>query len=236
MPDQPIRVLLVDDDCEYAGALSAYLTLHGCEVATLADPAELCAALALHRPDILLLDQFMGSVSGTDVLRRLRSETDLPCIIVTGRSETTERILHLELGADDEVDKSLPPRELLARLRAVLRRARPSERVAAEPGRGGWRFLPDRRELRAPDGTLCHLTTAEFEALRILHDHLGEAVSRAALCREVFGRAQRPGDRAVDTVIRKLRRKIQPPGGPECIKTVRPVGYVFVGFADRQPA
>jgi DNA-binding response OmpR family regulator len=238
MTEEPIRVLLLDDDPDYCQALAAYLGAHGCEVRSVHDPAALVEALRGMSPDILLLDQYLGPVTGTDVLRRLRIENDLPCIIVSGRSDPTERIVNLELGADDEIDKALPPRELLARLRTVLRRARPRADPHPPAGapRSGWILCPARRELHRPDGSLCHLTTAEFDALSLLHAAKGRVVSRAALCRQVFGRALRPGDRAVDTVIRKLRRKIQPGDGPDCIKTVRPTGYAFVGFADEPAA
>ncbi len=230
-PTSP-RILLLDDDGAYAGQLAAYLEAHGCIVRAALTVAEFDRELGGFRPDLVLLDQRLGEITGTEVLRGLRARTRVPCIVVTGLSDTTDRIVNLELGADDEIEKSAPPRELLARIRAVLRRhgehAAPGAEDTVGWG-GGWVLSLARRELRQPDGTPCPLTTAEFEMLRLLVESAGVPVSRATLCERVFGRRHEPSDRAVDTVVRKLRYKILDRGGDPAIRTVRPVGYVFVG-------
>lgn len=237
MTDETPSILILDDDREYCDAMGTYLESNGCRVVTIQEPNALDSALLEVNPDLLLLDQRLGSTTGTNVLLRIREMTSLPCIIVTGRSDAVDRIVNLEVGADDEVEKIIPPREMLARIRSVLRRSRAAAIVAplAPMRLTGWNFSAQRRELRRPDGSLCPLTTAEFEALHALHEAMGCAVSRSALSERVFRRPYDANDRAVDTVIRKLRRKIDEPDEPRVIKTVRPVGYMFAGFLDEAP-
>jgi DNA-binding response OmpR family regulator len=202
------------------------------------DAAAFEETLAATHPDIVLIDKYLSNTTGTMVLRRLRGRSSIPCIIITGRSDQMDRIVNLELGADDEFDKALAPRELLARIRSVLRRARGAQPApngekgtpAPEEQAGRWRLAVIRRELVRPDGSICHLTTAEFETLRILVEAGGRPVTRAELCERVFRRPQAPTDRAVDTIVRKIREKIRLGGGPAVIKSVRNIGYTFVGF------
>lgn len=229
----PPRILVVDDDLSFAQLLGDYLGLHGCTVQAAQDEPQLQTAVASFAPDLVLLDQRLGHVSGTDVLRGLRAVSDVPCIIVTGASETMDRIVNLEIGADDEMEKTITPREMLARIRSVLRRRRREGEVAtpAESERASWSLDAERRVLRRPDGAVCSLTNAEFETLHMLHLAKGNPVSRAELCRQVFGRPFRVGDRAVDTIVKNLRRKIEPEAGDfVSIQAVRTFGYIFVGF------
>jgi len=226
------RILVVDDEAEFAQLLADYLGLHGCTVQMARDEAGLQAAVRTFDPDLVLLDQRLGHVSGTDVLRGLRAVSDVPCIIVTGNSETMDRIVNLEIGADDEMEKTVTPREMLARIRSVLRRRRrEQEAPAADAPRVGWQLDTERRVLRQPGGGVCPLTNAEFETLNMLHAAKGQPVSRAELCQQVFGRPFRVGDRAVDTIVKNLRRKIEPKASDfVTIQAVRTFGYVFVGF------
>ncbi len=232
--EAPSRILLFDDDPAYCGEMSRYLQAHGFSVTTVLNAADFADRLAAETPDLILLDQLLGDTTGTDVLRGLRARTDTPCIIVTGAPDPLDRVVNLELGADDDVDKSAPSRELLARIRAVLRRARPAPPPPAPPPspapRERWVLHTDRRELRGHDGAVCLLTAAEFAALRMLHDRRGRLVGRPELMGAAFGRPWKPEDRAVDTVVRKLRLKIDPLGGDGGIKAARGNGYVFVGF------
>lgn len=232
------RILLFDDDPGYCAELSHYLAAYGFLVTTVGNAAEFADRLATEEPDMILLDQRLGDTTGTDVLRSLRAQSDTPCIIVTGAPDPLDRVVNLELGADDEVDKSVRPRELLARIRAVLRRSRstvpapqPAPSSAPSPApRERWTLNPERRELRGHDGASCLLTAAEFTALRMLNERRGRPVGRPELMGAVFGRIWKPEDRAIDTVVRKLRLKIDPLGGDGGIKAVRGNGYVFVGF------
>jgi len=232
------RILLFDDDPAYCAEMSRYLESYGFAVTTVLNAADFADRLAAGMPDLILLDQRLGDRTGTDVLRGLRAQTDTPCIIVTGEPDPLDRVVNLELGADDEVDKSVWPRELLARIRAVLRRARPAppSPPPTPPPRERWTLHPDRRELRGHDGAVCLLTAAEFMALRILNERRGRPVGRPELMAAAFDRLWKPEDRAIDTVIRKLRLKIDPLGGDGGIKAVRGNGYVFVGFPQMQTA
>ncbi len=232
---QRTRLLLVDDDAVFASQLSAYLVQHGFSTRCLTEVSAFAEVLASYAPALVILDQRLGDVTGTEVLKYLRERSDVPCIILTGCSDPFDRIVNLEVGADDEVQKSVAPREVLARIRSVLRRA--SGKVLSESARPpikrehGWRLDKGRRAVFAADGQPCALTTAEYETLVLLHDNKSSPVSRDFISRHVFRRPWREGDRAVDTVIKKLRRKIEPkPDEPESIKTVRQLGYVFVDF------
>lgn len=226
--DKSTKILVLDDDPGYCDAIATYLNGQGCYARAINRHIDLEAALQDFSPDLLLLDQRLGDTTGTQLLRAMRGQTNLPCIVVSGTSDAVDRVVNLEIGADDEIDKSISPRELLARIRAVLRRR---STISDEPSTGsGWQFLIDRRILLRPDGSECYLTTAEFETLRMLFEARGSAVSRAALCQRVFRRSHVPEDRAVDTVIKKLRTKIDQPGKSSFIRSVRPTGYVFTNF------
>lgn len=236
MTEMP-RILLIDDDARYSAELAAFLQVHGCRFRSIADPRQIQSVFVAFTPDLVLLDQRLGLTTGTEVLRELRTWSNVPCIVVTGMADPMDRVVNLEVGADDEVDKSVPPRELLARIRAVLRRNARGSAPAQHPAEAavpmrGWVLASQLRELRRPDGTLCHLTSAEFETLHLLFMAGGKPVRRSAICERVFGRPFRAGDRSVDTVVAKLRRKLEPDGSTRAIKTVRPFGYVFTGFPE----
>jgi DNA-binding response OmpR family regulator len=226
-------ILLVDDEPAFAEELSSFLEVHGLRCAAVTDPGRVLPLLREVNPDLLLLDQRLGAVTGMDVLRQVRAESDVACVILTGLQDPIDRILGLELGADDYIHKTAMPREILARLRAVLRRVRPPPAVARPgDGSGTWDFRVGERELIRPDGTRCHLTSAEFALLRCLVEQRGEAMTREALTEQVFCRPYRTGDRAIDGLVVRLRRKIEPdPDAPMVIKSVRQQGYVFAGFA-----
>jgi DNA-binding response OmpR family regulator len=231
MTPPPSRILIVNDDPGFVQLLGDYLRLHGYQVQAARDELQLRSAVDNFAPDLVLLDQRLGHVSGTDVLRGLRVVSDVPCIIVAGVSETMDRIVNLEIGADDEMEKTVAPREMLARIRSVLRRRRREGNPSAEPARPNWHLDIERRTLRRPGGEICPLTNAEFETLRMLHAANGNPVGRAELCRHVFRRPFRVGDRAVDTIVKNLRHKIEPEASEfVSIQAVRAFGYVFVDF------
>lgn len=228
------RIVLLDDDEEFCRSLAGFLEAHECEVHPVHRVEELEEVMRREKPDLLLLDQCLGESTGTEVLYRLRRSSAVPCIIVTGLSNPRDRILNLEIGADDQVEKSASPRELLARIRAVSRRA---ERMLGPAGvrpSGRWHLDLNRRELRRPNGAVCHLTSSEYELLRLLWEARRQPVAREMLMQAVFARPFTPADRAVDTLVLKLRAKIDAPGQPTTIKSIRGVGYTFVGFPDEQ--
>lgn len=232
-------VLIIDDNQSFGDEMARYLQLSGYNAVAISSVADLEVRLVEIRPDLLIIDQWLGDTTGTEVLKRIRHLSTRPCIMVTGKSDPTDIIVNLELGADDHIDKSANAREILARIKAVMRRARP-EVLGGEPAAASrpaaigaeWKLCALRRELFRPDGTPCRLTSAEYETLRLLHDAAGQPISRARICEVVFHRAYQLSDRAPDTIVKKLRRKIQPDGESTVIKSVRPMGYVFAGFPD----
>jgi DNA-binding response OmpR family regulator len=245
MPDVDIpaapRILLLDDDPGYCAQIAAYLEANGCTVRATGSATEFDRAFGDFSPDLVLLDQRLGETTGTEVLLRLRTRASTPCIVVTGQPDTTDRIVNLEVGADDEVEKTVTSRELLARIRAVLRRqgrggpeavSGTTDVEAADlfaPIGGGWSLSANRRELQKPDGGLVALTVAEFQVLKALRDAKGRVVPRAELCRNSNHRLGPPGLRSVDVLIHQLRRKFGADGAT-VIKVVRSVGYAFIGW------
>ena len=225
-------VILVDDDPDFAEELTLFLEDHDLRCLAVTDPARLIPMMKDVSPDLLVLDQRLGSVTGLELLREVRGFSSVPCIILTGMQDPIDRILGLELGADDYIHKTAIPREILARIRAVLRRSRPVTETAptVRPTRG-WNFQPGERELYRPDGSRCRLTSAEFTLLQSLIDARGEVVSREALTQRLFDRPYRAGDRGIDGLVVRLRRKVEPdPDNPRVIKSARQQGYVFAGF------
>jgi len=227
-------VLLIDDDPVFNEELSLFLEGHGLICHSVTVPTDVLTLLDELAPDLLLLDQRLGTVNGMDVLRSVRERSDVPCVMLTGVTDPVDRILGLELGADDYVNKSALPREVLARIRAVLRRARPPDQAAAPAASGAaaWELRTSERELYRPTGERCHLTSAEFNLLHALVTASGEPRGREALTQQVFDRAWRPGDRAIDSLVVRLRRKLEPdPEQPVVIISARQQGYLFAGFA-----
>jgi two-component system OmpR family response regulator len=236
------HLLVVDDDREIRDLLTRFLRQHGFRVTAAADGRRMHEALADGRFDLVVLDLMLPGEDGLSLCRRLRAESDLPVIMLTAMGEETDRIVGLELGADDYLAKPFNPRELLARIRAVLRRPR----GAAGPGTGaageeagavlafdGWRLDVGRRELRRADGTLVTLTAGEFDLLLALAERPGRVLSRDQLLDLTRGREAQPFDRSVDVQLSRLRRKIEDdPREPRLIKTVRGGGYVFAARLD----
>ena len=227
------HLAIIDDDPAFGSQLARYLNRHGLQVEVHPDSASFFTALRAGLPSLVLLDQVLGAESGLSVLHRLRMIShSVPCIILTGLGDEVDRVVGLESGADDYISKAVMPREILARIRAVMRRsgasgAPPPQEAPVER----WRFCPSLRTLTRPDGGLVTLTTAEFELLRALHAAQGKPLSREELSASVLGRPYRPEDRSIDNLVAKLRRKIEPdPMNPGVIKSVRPLGYVFTAF------
>jgi DNA-binding response OmpR family regulator len=222
-------ILLADDERELTDEMAAYLARYGLRTVVANTFQAALALLETHRPDAVILDQRLGPVDTLPHLPELRARTDAPILIVTGNREETDRVLGLELGADDFLVKPVSGRELVARLRARIRR--PAARLAAPAVRHDrWRLQVPERRLVRPDGSVVDLTTAEFDLLATLAGTPGEVQTRDALTATVFRRAWRPGDRAVDNAVLHLRQKLEPELGERCIVTVRQVGYVFIGF------
>lgn len=234
-------LLLVDDDPDIREEMKSYLSANGMIVAEAADAKSALALFSENTFDLVVLDLLLGRDNGFDILREIRQTHSTPCIMVTGQGEATDKVVGLELGADDYVVKPVNLRELLARIRALLRRSggpggsggRKGGASADNPDEAGtrWKFDPHRRRLSTPDGALVPLTTAECDLLIELVAHEGNPQTREELCRRVFNRQWQPYDRSLDSIVVKLRRKLEPnPDHPMVIKTIRGKGYLFTGF------
>jgi DNA-binding response OmpR family regulator len=222
------RIAVVDDEQAIAEGVAAYLRREGHEVDT---AGTVPAAIGLGRagPDLMVLDLMLVGGSGFDVLRTLREEgRRIPVIILSARGDVIDRVAGLELGADDYVTKPFEPRELVARVGAVLRRSLPPPAEAALPAPRRFHDLEvddATREVRR--GTiLLHLTRTEFDLLVALLEHPGHVLSRGQLAGRIFGGLYEESDRTIDSHVRNLRRKLGPrPDGGEYVETIRGVGY-----------
>jgi DNA-binding response OmpR family regulator len=221
------RILIVDDEPEIVRGLEDNLRFEGYQTATAMDGREALVVAAREAPDLILLDIMMPGLSGWDVCRELRGKgIDVPIIMLTARGEEGDRIRGLELGADDYITKPFSLRELLARVRAVLRRPGP-RRKAEELSFGDARVRPRGRQAFV-GGREIALTRKEFELLVYLLEHRGEVVTRERLLDEVWGYERFPTTRTVDTHILRLRRKFEAdPDRPAFILTVHGQGYRF---------
>jgi DNA-binding response OmpR family regulator len=218
------RVLLIDDDSRMYELLAQYLGQNGITVTHAPDGGRGLAALEASTYDAVLLDVMMPGLDGLEVCRRIRARSTLPIIMLTARGDETDRVVGLELGADDYLAKPFSPRELLARLRAVLRRAQPAV-VAEKLESSGVSIDVSAREVRA-GGRLVELTGLEFDLLVALVRRAGRVIPRDALLGEAGRSDTVVGERTVDVHISHLRQKLGDEGN-RLIKTVRGVGYLF---------
>lgn len=227
------HILVVDDDQRIRSMLASFLRDHGLRVSQAGDGRQMFTVLEAARIDTVVLDVMMPGEDGISLCRRLRSESTVPIILLTAVSGETDRIVGLEVGADDYVTKPFNPRELLARIRAVLRRvamlsAGPRESRQAIYRFNGWRLDPTRRTLHSPGGALTDLTSGEFDLLAAFAEHPQRVLTRDQLLDLARGRSAAGFDRSIDVQISRLRRKIEDnPQDPSLIKTVRNEGYYF---------
>jgi two-component system phosphate regulon response regulator OmpR len=222
------RVLLVDDDDRLAAMLATYLGGHGYVVERRADGASGLAAAHKSAYDAVILDVMLPDTDGFDVCRKLRASSSVPVLMLTARGEDTDRIVGLEIGADDYLPKPFNPRELVARLGAVLRRARPATRSSILTF-GRLEIDADQRVVRR-DGEVRPLTAHQFEILRVLAENPGRVWSRSALMERVRGEELEAFDRSIDVHVSRIRAAIEDdPANPTRILTIRGAGYVFTG-------
>ena len=221
-----LKVLVVDDEMKIARLVRDYLTEAGFDVALASTGPAAVAAVRSDRPDLVVLDLGLPGMDGYDVTRNIRGQSTIPIIMLTARSEETDRIVGLELGADDYVVKPFSPRELVARVKAVLRRS--GGEVASETirVRDVVIDLPHRSVER--DGSRIELTASEFELLRVLASSPGRVFTRGQLLDSIRGVSFESYERAIDAHIKNLRRKLEPdPRRPRYVLTVYGVGYKF---------
>lgn len=232
------HILIVDDDAEIRGLLSEYLQKQGYRATAVADGKGLRAAVGTSHPDVIILDLMLPGEDGLALCRDLRARSDVPIIMLTARGDETDRIVGLELGADDYVAKPFSPRELLARIKSVLRRARslPENLKPQEVACyrfAGWTLDVATRNLTAPDRIVIPLSGTEFRLLRIFLDHPNRVLTRDQLIDLMLSRDAAPFDRAIDVQVSRLRHRLREDAKePAIIKTVRSQGYVFAAHVD----
>jgi two-component system OmpR family response regulator len=225
------HILIVDDDAETRSLLQEYLQRQGYRVTSAADGKALRGALVTGRPDLIVLDLMLPGEDGLQLCRDLRTRSNLPVIMLTARGEETDRIVGLEMGADDYLAKPFNPRELLARIKSVLRRARAlPENLEPEAVFRfvGWTLDAASRNLTAPDGVVVPLSGTEFKLLRVFLAHPNRVLSRDQLIELMISRDAGPFDRAIDVQVSRLRQRLRDDARePRIIKTVRGEGYVL---------
>jgi two-component system, OmpR family, response regulator len=228
------HLLIIDDDREIRQLLAKFLGEHGYRISQAADVKSAQKILGNARLDLIILDLMLPGEDGLSLFRNLRAQkNNTPVMMLTAMADETDRIIGLELGADDYVTKPFNPREVLARIRAILRRVVTGGAPATHTEIGeyqfdGWRMLVHRRELRSPDGIGVPLSAGEFDLLLAFVRHPQRVLSRDQLLDLARGRAAGLFDRSIDIQVSRLRRKIEPdPEEPSIIRTVRNGGYVF---------
>ncbi len=235
------HVLVVDDDAEIRSLLGDYLRKNGYRASVAADGKAMWAALARGKVDLIVLDLMMPGEDGLTLCRRLRAESDTPVIMLTARGEETDRIVGLEMGADDYLAKPFNPRELLARIKSVLRRFRSLPRsLRADDARviafAGWRLDVVARHLVSPEGVVSSLSGAEHRLLKTFLSHPNHVLSRDQLMVLSKGREADPSDRSIDIQVSRLRHRLgDDPSNPQIIKTVRGEGYVLAATVELDP-
>ncbi|CAM5765350.1 response regulator [Bosea minatitlanensis] len=233
------HILIVEDDHEISALVSRYLSQNDLRSAIARDGAEMDRALQANRFDLIVLDLNLPGEDGLSICRRLRASHSVPIIMLTARSEDVDRIIGLEMGADDYLGKPFNPRELLARIRAVLRRRQGGRTEPDEhPGSfvfQGWTLNAGSRQLTNPDNVRVAVTGAEFDLLRVFCERPGRVLSRDILLDLTQGRTAAPFERSIDILISRLRQKIEKePRDPELIRTIRSGGYLFTPAVERR--
>jgi two-component system OmpR family response regulator len=231
-PNPSAHVLLVEDDAEICRMLADVLKESGFAATAVASAVEMDATLRDESVDLVVLDIMLPGEGGLSICKRLRAASGIPIIMLTALKEDVDRIVGLEIGADDYMTKPFNPRELIARIRALLRRANgdPNLRaVRTQPlSFAGWRINPTARELQNPDGVGVALTSAEFDVLVAFCRNPGKILSREQLLELTHGGLAGPIERSIDVHVSRIRQKIEPdPRDPSIIKTVRLGGYIF---------
>ncbi len=238
MENQPEQLLVVDDDASLRDLLARYLSQEGFQVTAVPDGAAMEAYLARETADLVILDLMLPGEDGLSLARKLRAQGDLPIIILSARGDDVDRIVGLEVGADDYLAKPFNPRELLARIRAVLRRRRSVPEDAAKPtSEQSYTFGPFRLDITAQrltqDGEDVGLTSGEFTLLRIFVERPNRVLSRDTLIDLIKGYERTPFDRSIDVRVARLRSKIEEDSkDPQYIRTVWGEGYLFVPQGD----
>lgn len=233
------RLLIVDDDMEVLSLLKKFFVQHAYEVDVAPDGVAMWAAIAQQRPDTIILDVMLPGEGGLSLCQKIRAQMGIPIIMLTAMAELSDRIVGLELGADDYLTKPFAPRELLARVRALQRRAGEQPSPASERPRpviafAGWHLDITCRELRSPEQVMIPLSAGEFDLLVVFLDHPQRILTREQLIDLTHGEGHDAFDRSIDVQVSRLRRKIEPDSKrPDLIRTVRNGGYMFTAKVSR---
>lgn len=233
-------ILVVDDDPKLRKLLSTCFREEGYETIEADDAASTLRVVQRHHPDLVTLDLRLGDDDGLDIARKIKQISSVPIVMVSGKDDVLDRVIGLEIGADDYISKPFHIREVVARIKAVLRRsanenpANDSRVASHSDGRpiqfNGWKVVPDQFEVTCPDGSDCAMTTAEFNLLMVFLTHPKRILSREQLMELLGGASYAPLDRTIDNQVARLRKKIEDdPTDPKFIKTVRGIGYSFTG-------
>ena len=235
----PVHVLAIDDDPSVRQMIADYLTDNDIQVTALGSGKDIGDVMARHTIDLLILDLKLPGEDGMQIARSLRAESDVPIIMLTGRKDEADRVMGLELGADDYLTKPFSPRELLARIRALLRRSRARETVADGLSRirayrfAGWELNVRLRRLKSPQGQTIPTTNSEFNLLVAFLAAPQRVLSREQLLERSRLHDDEVYDRSVDVQVGRLRRKIEPKGArTQLIRTERGAGYVFTAVVE----
>lgn len=237
LPATP-HILVVEDDREISALVARYLRANDCRVTLAGDGREMDKRLADSRVDLVVLDLMLPGEDGLSLCRRIRQTSAVPVLMLTAKAEEIDRIIGLEIGADDYLGKPFNPRELLARIRAILRRGSAAETTDDEGVRRlsflGWTLDVSLRQLLSPEEARVAITGAEFDLLHALCLRPGRVLSRDQLLDLTQGRAAGPFERSIDVLISRIRQKIEgDPRNPEIIRTIRSGGYLFTPEVNR---
>jgi two-component system, OmpR family, response regulator len=226
-----VSILIVDDDAQIRQLLREYLTGFGMSVEAVADGIAMNEALGTGNFDLIILDLMLPGEDGLTLCRNLRTKSNIPILMLTARGEAMDRVVGLEIGADDYIVKPFEPRELVARINTILRRSRGDREIANKPKQAafmGWHLNYILRHLVSPDELVIPLSNAEFRLLAVLVEHPNRVLSRDFLLDEARGRNMDMFDRSIDILISRVRQKLNDdPRTPTLIKTVRGEGYIF---------
>jgi two-component system OmpR family response regulator len=235
------HILVVDDDAEIRSLLGDYLRKNGYRATAVADGKAMWTVLSRSKVDLVVLDLMLPGEDGLSLCRKLRAESDTPVVMLTARGDETDRIVGLEMGADDYLPKPFSPRELLARVKSVLRRTRSMPaNLRADDARAlrfaGWTLDVVARNLVSAQGVVVSLSGAEFQLLRIFLSHPNHVLTRDQLMVLSKGHEAEPSDRSIDLQVSRLRHRLgDDPAEPRIIKTVRGYGYVLAVPVEMEP-
>ena len=223
------KILVIDDDKELTSLLEEFFTNFNYTVKCCHSPDEALVHLKTNNPDLIVLDIMLPGMDGLQLLRKIRENSIIPIIMLTARGEVTDRIVGLELGADDYMPKPFEPRELLARVQSIFRRSQSPVAMLDIIEFEGLKVNKLRQEVEL-EGELIHLSTTEFEALLLFVEHPGEVLDREFLVENIRGITWQTYDRSVDVLVSRLRNKLgETPVKTRFIKTIHGVGYKFIG-------